>query len=75
MMMSCTDNWSARNFGGDMEISIPAGNKVTNITWKGDELWYSYRPFTDGEEPTTTTFHEESSFGVWEGTVTFTETK
>lgn len=72
---SCTDNQRARSFGGDEEISVPAGNKVTNITWKKGDLWYSYRPFQEGETPTTQIFVEKSSFGIMEGTVTFKESK
>lgn len=72
---SCTENTRAKQFGGDMTINVPKGNKVTNITWKGDELWYSYRPFQDGEKATTQSFVEESSWGLWKGTVTFKESK
>ena len=70
---SCTENSRARNWGGTMEIVIPAGNKVTNITWKKTDLWYSYRPFEEGEKPARTIFKEESSFGVMTGTIVFIE--
>lgn len=73
-LSSCTENARVKQFGGSMTINIPPGNKVTNITWKNDEMWYSYRPFQENEKPSTTTFVEESSFGVWEGEVTFIET-
>jgi hypothetical protein len=56
-----------------MIIEVPKGNKITNITWKENELWYSFRPFKEGEEPSTTSFVEDSSWGLWEGTVIFKE--
>ena len=73
MLGSCTENDRAKSFGGEMTINIPKGNRVTNITWKTSELWYSYRPFMEGEKPQTQTFVEESSFGVMEGKVIFKE--
>ncbi len=73
MLGSCTENDRAKSFGGEMTINIPKGNRVTNITWKKSELWYSYRPFMEGEKPQTQTFVEESSFGVMEGKVIFKE--
>jgi len=72
-LLSCTENQRARTFGGDARIDVPAGNKVTNITWKGEDLWYSYRPFEEGEKPVTQKFIESSSFGLMEGSVTFYE--
>jgi len=75
LFSSCTENERAKSFGGDLVIDVPAGQKVTNITWKENELWYSTRAFREGETPEVITFHEESSWDVWEGTVTFKESK
>ncbi len=72
-LSSCTENSSAKSFGGKMTIDIPKGNKLENATWKEDELWYLYRPSREGEVPETHYFTEKSSFGVWEGTVIFKE--
>jgi hypothetical protein len=74
-LSSCTDNIRAKAFGGNMTINVPAGNKVTNITWKEGDLWYSFRPFQEGEVPVTQSFIEESTWGVLEGQVTFIESK
>lgn len=73
MSVACTDNTRAKNYGGTMTIDVPRGNKITNITWKGDDLWYSYRPFKSGETPETTIFKEESTYGIMSGTVIFKE--
>jgi hypothetical protein len=74
-LVSCTENARAKKFGGSMTIAVPVGNKVTNITWKEGDLWYSYRPFIDGETPQTQTFVEQSNYGILEGKVTFIEQK
>jgi len=72
---SCTENARAKKYGGSFTINVEAGQKVTNITWKNDELWYSTRPFAEGEVPVVQTFVEESSWGLLEGKVTFIESK
>lgn len=74
-MSSCTENQRAKGWGGTATVDVPPGNKVTNITWKGDQLWYSYRPFSKDEEPQTQIFVEQSSWGVMEGKVVFVESK
>jgi len=74
-LSSCTENARAKKWGGSMTIEVPVGNKVTNITWKNGDLWYSYRPFQEGESPVTQYFVEESNFGIMEGTVKFIESK
>lgn len=71
----CTDNVRSKQFGGNMNVTLPAHRKLMNATWKNDELWYLTRPMHEGEAAETTIFREKSSFGVLEGTVTFIESK
>lgn len=72
---SCTENSRAKNFGGTAKLEVPCGQKVTNITWKAEELWYSTVPMQEGDEPQTHTFREESSFGIMEGSYLLIESK
>ena len=66
----CTEQHLVNQWGGTMEIDLPAGEHLVEITWKADDnLWYLTRPFTDGEEPMDYKSQENSSWGVWEGTV------
>ena len=67
--------YTAKHFGGDYTIELPAGKKLVNITWKDTELWYLTRDMKEGEEAETYTFQEDSTFDVMEGTVTIIETK
>ena len=75
LLTSCTENLRAKSYGGSMTIELPKGTKVTNITWKKGDLWYSYRPMRENEKPENTIFVEQSMFGLMEGEVTFVESK
>lgn len=70
---SCTDTSRAKNFGGTTVIDLPCGNKLFDVTWKEDNLWYDYVPFEKGDKPKTHTFKEESSYGLLQGKVIIKE--
>ena len=72
---SCTKNIRTKTFGGTMNITLPAGQKFINVTWKNAELWYLYRPMKLGETNEVYIFQEKSSFGALEGKVIFNESK
>lgn len=72
---ACTENQKAKNYGGTAEVTLPKGQKLVTCTWKDDNLWYLTRPMTPTDSATVYSFHEESSFGVWEGTYTIIEQK
>lgn len=74
-LFSCTENQRARNLGGTAKVKIPCNQKVTNITWKEENLWYSTTPMEEGYTPQTHNFREESSFGLMEGNYLLIETK
>ena len=74
----CTENNRVNNWGGEMTVDLPEGQKLEEITWKVDDnndahLWYLTRPMHDDEFPETHVFQEKSSWGIWEGTVTIIE--
>ena len=72
--IACTENERAKRFGGVMQVSVPCGERVYDVTWKETELWYATEPM--GElSPRTTTFREKSSFGAWEGKIIFKEAR
>lgn len=64
---------SARSYGGDMTIYLDAGEKLEEITWKDDDLWYLTRPMREDEVAETHVFQADTVFGVFEGTVTIVE--
>jgi hypothetical protein len=67
-LFSCTENSRVKHFGGEGDLHLPSGNKLVNITWKENQIWYLTRPMTSTDEAVTYTFKEESSFGVIQGT-------
>jgi hypothetical protein len=48
---------------------------LVNVTWKESQIWYLTRPMTSQDSCQIYTFHEESSWGMMEGTYTIIETK
>lgn len=74
-VIGCTANQRAKNWGGEAEMELPAGEKLVNVTWKDAELWYLTRPMRADETPETYTFREQSSFGMLEGSVKISESE
>ena len=74
MMLSLTGCQSTtKNLGGSTTIELEPNQKLEEITWKNDSLWYLTRPMTDADIAETHTFKESSNFGLIEGTVTIIE--
>lgn len=67
--------YATKNLGGDMTLELKPNQKLEEITWKDDNLWYLTRPMRSDEEPETHTFQQKSEMGVFEGTVTIVESK
>ena len=74
-MLLCGCHGVTKDFGGDMELTLEPGQKLEEITWKADTLWYLTRPMRDDEIPETHVFHADSEWHVWEGTVTIIESR
>ena len=74
-LAACTENARVKNFGGEGTINLPKGQKLVNVTWKDTQIWYLTRPMDSTDVAETYTFHEESSFGVLQGTYNIIETK
>ena len=74
-LCGCTEQSITKEFGGSMELELPANQKLEEITWKDDNLWYLTRPMHEDEEAETHVFQASSSWGVFEGTVTVIEKK
>lgn len=68
-------NTVAKTFGGTVSLKLPKGEKLINITWKEDSLWYLTRPMTETDVAETYRFIEDTNFGIVEGEVIIIETK
>ena len=73
---ACTDNNSAKNFGGTQTINLEKDRKLINVTWKEpSSLWILTRERHEDEPVDSYTFKEKSSLGLVEGKVILNETK
>ena len=75
MVTSCTENERVKAWGGKGTINLPKGKKLVNVTWKETQIWYLTRNMDSNDVAETYEFHEESSYGVIEGTYKIVETK
>lgn len=75
LLFSCTENSRVKNFGGEGTLNLPKGQKLINVTWKENQIWYLTRPMHVDESAETYQFQEESSWGVIQGTFNIIETK
>lgn len=75
ILASCTPNQRARQYGGDMTINLPKGEKLIMATWKEANLFYLTEPMESGYVPKNKVFQESSNWGVWESKITFIESK
>lgn len=71
--VACTSNEIAKNYGGTITIDLPQGEKLEVATWKDANLWYLTRKARAGETPEKHEFHEQSTYGMMQGTVIFQE--
>lgn len=74
-LASCTSNEIAKQFGGTSKLNLPKGEKLVNITWKEDHIWYLTKPMTATDVAETYTFKEQSNYGILQGEVIITESK
>jgi len=75
MVTYCTENARVKAWGGEGTINLPKGRKLVNVTWKETQVWYLTRPMDSSDVAQTYQFHEESSWGMVEGTYNIVETK
>lgn len=70
--ISC-ENYTTKHFGGTMTINVEPGYKVTNATFKNDEIWYFVEPMDSTYIPSQKKLVEKSMYGALEGEIIFNE--
>ena len=71
----CCENYTTRKLGGTMTIDVEPGYKVTNATFKEDEIWYFIEPMDNSYIPKQKKLVEKSKYGALEGAIIFNETR
>ena len=74
-LISCSENNRAKVWGGTMKVELSAGQKLVDVTWKENSLWYMTKPMNETDVAERYEFVENSNWGVVEGKVIFIETK
>ena len=67
LLLSCTDNQRARNFGGKEVVELPKNRILLNATWKNVDLWL----LTKDTITNQIYFNENSNWGILEGSIEF----
>lgn len=75
VLIGCTENQRAKSFGGTANVNLPANQKLVNVTWKNEQLWFLTKPMATNDVAESYTFRESSSFGLVQGTVVIVEKK
>lgn len=70
--VSC-ENTTTRHLGSTMTIDVEPGYKVTNATFKDEEIWYFVEKMDSTYVPTQKKLVEKSMYGVFEGAIIFKE--
>lgn len=69
------ENYTTKHLGSTMTIDVEPGYKITNATFKEDEIWYFVEKIDNTYVPTQKKLVEKSMFGTLEGTIIFNETR
>ena len=72
---SSCDQALTRSMGGTTKVQLEPGEKLLEVTWKGDNIWYLVELMDSNYIPKTKTFKESSRAGILEGKVIFIETR
>ncbi len=73
-LMSC-EQQIARRYGGKMTVNLEPGERLIEVTWKENNVWYLVEPMDSDYKPKTKVFKENSVLGIAEGSITFVETR
>jgi len=74
-LVSCTSNEMAKKFGGTITLNLPGGQKLINVTWKEEDIWYLTKPMIPTDVVEIYTFKEQSNYGLQQGTIIIKESK
>lgn len=74
-LFSCTPNQRVRQYGGEMTINLPKGQKLMMATWKKANLFYLTEPMESDYVPKNKVFQESSNWGVLESKIIFVESR
>jgi hypothetical protein len=72
---SSCKNKRVKKWGGSMTIELKANQKLMNVTWKDNDIWYLTTSMDSIDKPKQSVFQEKSNRGILEGRITFKESR
>lgn len=74
-LRGCSGQSVAKNWGGDMEVTLEPNQKLMEVTWKDDSLWFLTKQMSDDDIAESYAFYEKDPLGMLEGCVNIKEQK
>lgn len=75
ILRSCSEQSMTRSWGGTMEITLEPNQKLMEVTWKEDSLWFLTKKMTEDDVEESYEFYEKDVTGWLEGCVYIHEIK
>ena len=75
LMRGCSEQSMTKNWGGEMEVTLEPNEKLVNVTWKDDSMWFLTREMTSEDVAESYSFYEKDVTGWLEGVVYINEVK
>lgn len=72
---SCSPQAMTRSWGGTMDITLEPNEKLIEVTWKDNSLWFLTKKMTDNDIAESYAFYEKDTIGMLEGCVNIDEVK
>lgn len=74
-LRGCSSQSVAKNWGGDMEVTLEPNQKLMEVTWKDNSLWFLTKQMGDDDVAESYSFYEKDPLGMLEGCVNIKEQK
>lgn len=75
LLRACSAQSITKNWGGEMDVSLEPNQKLVEVTWKDDSMWFLTKEMTDVDIAENYKFYEKDVMGILEGCVNISETK
>lgn len=75
ILRGCSSQSMTKNWGGEMNVPLEPNQKLVEVTWKEDNLWFLTRQMSDDDIAESYQFYEKDTLGILEGCVNIYERK
>lgn len=75
LLRGCSSQSMTKSWGGSMDVSLEPNQKLMEVTWKDDSLWFLTKDMEESDTAEMYYFYEKDPLGMLEGTVKIYEKK